>query len=58
MPKFLVKCNYEKLLTAKIELELPEDETDLAEFMEELENDGEIEWTEVKTVSTFTGYEV
>lgn len=58
MPRFLIKCNYEKLLTAEIKLELPEDETDLAEFMEELENDGEIEWTEVKTVSNFTGYEV
>ena len=57
MPSFLIKCNYEKLLTADLDVELPEDEDDLTEFMEEFENENDINWTEVKVVFDYSGYE-
>ena len=57
MPNFLVKCNYEKLFTAEVNVELPEDEDDLAEFMEEIEYENEVNWTEVKVVFNYSGYE-
>ena len=53
MPKFLVKCNYEKLFSADVDFELPKDEDELAEFMEE----NEVVWTEVKVVFHYSGYE-
>lgn len=57
MPKFLVKCNYEKLFSADVDVELPDDEDELAEFMEEFEDENEVIWTEVKVVFDYTGYE-
>jgi hypothetical protein len=57
MPSFLIKCNYEKLLTADLDVELPEDEDELTEFMEEFENENDINWTEVKVVFDYSGYE-
>lgn len=57
MPRYLIKCNYEKLYSAEIDAELPEDEDDLAEFMEEFESENEITWTEVKVVFDYSGYE-
>ena len=58
MPKFLIKCNYEKLFTADIDEDLPENQDELAEFMEEYEGENEVEWTEVKVVFDYSGYEV
>jgi len=57
MPSFLIKCNYEKLFTANLDVELPEDEDDLTEFIEEFENENDINWTEVKVVFDYSGYE-
>ena len=57
MPKFLIKCNYEKLFSAVVDVELPEDEDELAEFMEEFEDENEVVWTEVKVVFNYSGYE-
>lgn len=57
MPKFIVKCNYEKLLSADLNVELPEDEDELAEFMEEFESENDINWSEVKVVFEYSGYE-
>jgi len=57
MPSFLIKCNYEKLLTADLDVELPEDEDELTEFMEEFENENDVNWTEVKVVFDYSGYE-
>jgi hypothetical protein len=57
MPSFLIKCNYEKLLTADLDVELPEDGDELTEFMEEFENENDINWTEVKVVFDYSGYE-
>ena len=59
MPNFLIKCNYEKLFTTEIDAELPEDQDELAEFMEEYEDENEVTWTE-KGVAVFeySGYEV
>jgi hypothetical protein len=58
MPNFLIKCNYEKLFTAEIDAELPEDEDDLAEFMEEYEDENEVNWTEKgEVVFEYSGYE-
>jgi hypothetical protein len=57
MPNFLIKCSYEKLFTADVDVELPEDEDELAEFMEEFESENEISWTEVKVVFDYTGHE-
>lgn len=58
MPNFLIKCSYEKLLTADVDLELPEDEDELAEFIEEFESENEIPWTEVNVVFDYSGHEV
>ena len=57
MPNFLIKCSYEKLFTADVDIELPEDEDELAEFMEEFESENVISWTEVKVVFDYTGHE-
>lgn len=57
MPKFLIKCSYEKLFTAEVDIELPEDEDQLAEFMEEFEDENEVNWTEVKVVFDYSGHE-
>ena len=59
MPNFLIKCNYEKLFTTEIDAELPDDQDELAEFMEEYEDENEVTWTE-KGVAVFeySGYEV
>jgi hypothetical protein len=57
MPSFLIKCNYEKLFTAEVDVDLPEDEEELAEFMEEFENENEVNWTEVKVVFDYSGDE-
>jgi hypothetical protein len=57
MPSFLIKCNYEKLFTANLDVELPEDEDELTEFIEEFENENDINWTEVKVVFDYSGYE-
>jgi len=57
MPSFLIKCNYEKRLTADLDVELPEDEDELTEFMEEFENENDVSWTEVKVVFDYSGYE-
>jgi hypothetical protein len=57
MPSFLVKCNYEKLFTADVDVALPDDEDELTEFMEEFEEENEINWTEVKVVFDYSGYE-
>ena len=58
MPNFLIKCNYEKLSTADIDVELPTDEDELSEFMEEFEEENEVIWTEVKVVFDYSGNEV
>ena len=55
MPRFLVKCSYEKLFTVNLDVELPENEDDLTEFMEEFENENDIDWTEVKVVFDYSG---
>ena len=57
MPSFLIKCNYEKLFTANLDVELPEDEDELTEFIEEFENENYINWTEVNVVFDYSGYE-
>jgi hypothetical protein len=57
MPRFLVECSYEKLFTVNLDVELPENEDDLTEFMEEFENENDIDWTEVKVVFDYSGYE-
>ena len=57
MPSFLIKCNYEKLFTADIDVELPEDADELTEFMEEFEDENVVNWTEVKVVFDYSGYE-
>jgi hypothetical protein len=57
MPSFLIKCNYEKLFISDLDVELPEDEDELTEFMEEFENKNEINWTEVKVVFEYSGHE-
>lgn len=57
MPNFLIKCNYEKLFTAEFNIDLPEDEDELAEFMEQFEDENEINWTEVKVVFEYSGNE-
>ena len=57
MPSFLIKCNYEKLFTADIDVELPDDEDELTEFMEEFEDENEVNWKEVKVVFDYSGYE-
>ena len=58
MPRFVVKCNYEKLFTAEVNVELPEDEDEFTEFMEEFEAENEVIWTEVKVVFDYSGSEV
>jgi hypothetical protein len=58
MPKFLIKCNYEKLFTADINVELPSDEDELSEFMEEFEEENDVIWTEMKVVFDYSGNEV
>ena len=58
MPSYLVKCNYEKLFTAEIDIELPENEDELAEFMEEFEDENDVNWKEVKVVFDYSGNEV
>ena len=58
MPKFVVKCNYEKLYVADIDADLPEDEDELGEFMSDYEDENEVAWTEVKTTVDFSGYQV
>ena len=55
MPNFLIKCNYEKLFTTDLDVELPEDESELTEFMEEFENENYIDWTELKVVFDYSG---
>ena len=57
MPNFLIKCNYEKLFTAEFNIDLPEDEDELAEFMEQFEDENEVNWTEVKVVFEYSGNE-
>ena len=57
MPNFLIKCNYEKLFTAEFNIDLPGDEDELAEFMEQFEDENEINWTEVKVVFEYSGNE-
>ena len=57
MPHFLIKCNYEKQFTVDLDFELPENEDELTEFMEEFENKNDIEWTEVKVIFDYSGYE-
>lgn len=57
MPSFLIKCNYEKLFTADIDAELPDDEDQLTEFMEEFEDENEVNWTEVRVVFNYSGYQ-
>jgi len=57
MPNFLVRCNYEKLFTAEFNIDLPEDEDELAEFMEQFEDENEVNWTEVKVVFEYSGNE-
>ena len=57
MPNFLIKCNYEKLFTADFDVKLPDDSDELAEFMEEYEEENEVIWTEVKVVFDYSGYE-
>jgi len=57
MPSFLIKCNYEKLFTADVDAELPDDEDELTDFMEEFENENEVNWTEVKLVFNYSGYQ-
>jgi hypothetical protein len=58
MPKFLVKCNYEKLYAAEIDAELPEYEDELREFMSEYEDENEVAWTEVNMTLDYSGYPV
>ena len=57
MPNFLIKCSYEKLFIADVDVELPEDEDELAEFLEEFESENEITWTEIKVVLDYSGHE-
>lgn len=57
MPNFLIKCSYEKLFTADVDVELPEDEDELAEFLEEFESENEITWIEIKVVFDYSGHE-
>jgi len=57
MPSFLVKCHYEKTFTAEIDVELPEDEEELAEFMEEFEEENDLNWKEVNVVYWYSGDE-
>ena len=57
MPSFCVKCNYEKLYVADIDLELPDDEDELTEFMTELDEENEIDWREVSVVFDYNGYQ-
>jgi hypothetical protein len=40
-----------------LDVELPENEDGLTEFMEEFENENDIDWTEVKVVFDYSGYE-
>ena len=58
MPNFLIKCNYEKLFTADFDVELPEDLDELAEFIEEFEEENDVIWAEVKVIFDYSGYEV
>ena len=57
MPNFLIKCNYEKLFTAEVDLELPENEEELTEFMAEFEEENEVDWKEVNVIFDYSGYE-
>lgn len=57
MPSFLIKCNYEKLFTADIDAELPDNEDELTDFMEEYENENEVNWTEVGVVFNYSGHQ-
>lgn len=56
MPKFVVKCNYEKLYVAEIDADIPEDEDELAEFMSDYEDENEVAWTEVNMTFDYSGY--
>lgn len=58
MPKFVVKCNYEKLYVAEIDADIPEDEDELAEFMSDYEDENEVVWTEVNMTFDYSGYPV
>ena len=57
MPNFLIKCNHEQLFIADVDVELPQDEDELAEFMEEFEDENDVNWTQVNVVSYYSGYE-
>jgi hypothetical protein len=58
MPKFLIKCSFEKLYVAEIDSEIPEDEDELGIFMEQYEDENEVDWIEQKTFSEFSGREI
>jgi hypothetical protein len=58
MPNFLIKCNYEKLFTADIDVEVPNDEDELSEFMAEFEEENDVNWTEAKMAFEYSGYQV
>jgi hypothetical protein len=54
MPKFVIKCEYEKVFETKIDVHGDEIE-DLNEFMEEYEEENELSWSELKTIFEFSG---
>ncbi len=58
MPNFLIKCNYEKLFTADVDVEVPDDEDELSEFMAKFEEENDVNWTEAKMVFEYSGYQV
>ncbi len=54
MPRYVIKCSYEKFFIANLDVNLPDDEEELAAFMEEYEEENEVRWTEVKTVYEYS----
>ena len=57
MTNYCVKCNYEKVYVALIDVDLPEDEEELGLFMEEFEDENEVDWKEVQVFFEYSGYE-
>lgn len=56
MDEFLITCEFEVVYVADIDADLPEDENELARFMEEFEGENDVIWTEIKRFTEFSGY--